>query len=241
MLIRAVQGRKIADEISIELTAASLTVTTRTWEEENGERVNSSSRVALWRLDDLRQRNDWQDRTIYSLGLDGTVYPVRAATAFSHESEGQHMSHARPDHWLRLLLPDTECTFEDCVITVRQPEEVQVSANVDLVSAPADNPDEPGRAILPKLKLSGPDNVPAGETIVMTVRLLMDDGSVYAGLTDVYLETINGYLPKPRVRVGGETVTFKVMPLGLDAGDTVRVKAGFRYFSGAREHVVRLA
>lgn len=240
MIVRADSGNKVADEITITLSSDRLKITASDWRKEDNKVVKVSVGEPEWTLDELRMRNDWQDRTMYSLGLDNTVYPTRAATAISHESEGQHLSHARPLHWLRMLVPDTECTLEDCILIVQQPQRVAVSANVSVVQAPINNPDAPWRSILPKLRLTGPDTSPVAQPIIMSVALCMDNGSPYDGMTDVYLETVNGYLPKTRVRVADCPVPFKVLPIGLDAGDSIRVKVGFRYFSSAREHVVRL-
>ncbi len=33
---------------------------------------------------------------------------------------------------------------------------------------------------------------------------------------------------------------FKVMALGLDVGDTIRVKAGFRHYGGLAEHSLQV-
>lgn len=53
---------------------------------------------------------------------------------------------------------------------------------------------------------------------------------------DVYLENVNGYLPKNRITLD-ETGrgSFKVYPLYMECGDIIKVKAGFRYFPAKQE------
>lgn len=51
----------------------------------------------------------------------------------------------------------------------------------------------------------------------------------------VYLEAVNGYLPKTRVVPVDGSVRFKYRALGLEPGDTMRVKAGFHRFTGMSE------
>lgn len=51
----------------------------------------------------------------------------------------------------------------------------------------------------------------------------------------VYLEAINGYLPKTRVIPKNGSVAFKYRALGLEPGDEMRVKAGFHRQPGMAE------
>ena len=58
---------------------------------------------------------------------------------------------------------------------------------------------------------------------------------------EVYLEAVNGYLPKTRLMLDEHGhATFKFKALGLDAGDEMRVKAGFCFMPGITEAAVRI-
>lgn len=58
---------------------------------------------------------------------------------------------------------------------------------------------------------------------------------------EVYLEAVNGYLPKTRLILDEHGhATFKFKALGLDAGDEMRVKAGFCFMPGITEAAVRI-
>ena len=53
---------------------------------------------------------------------------------------------------------------------------------------------------------------------------------------DVYIENVNGYLPKNRITLDENgRGSFKMYPLFLEPGDTVKVKVGFRYFQAKQE------
>ena len=58
---------------------------------------------------------------------------------------------------------------------------------------------------------------------------------------DIELETVGGYLHKPRIRTdeNGEG-QFRVIPLGLLPGDSFKVKAGFRFFAGLGEKTIQV-
>jgi len=57
---------------------------------------------------------------------------------------------------------------------------------------------------------------------------------------DLYLEGTGGYLPRARIRITDGQGTAKVGALGLEAGDSFKVKIGFRFFSGAAETIARV-
>lgn len=53
---------------------------------------------------------------------------------------------------------------------------------------------------------------------------------------EVYLENINGYLPKNRITLDNNGFgKFKIYPLYLDPGDKIKIKIGFRYFQSKQE------
>jgi hypothetical protein len=49
---------------------------------------------------------------------------------------------------------------------------------------------------------------------------------------DVYIESYSGYLPVRKKETSGGCASFKVYATGLDVGDKILVKAGFKDFSG---------
>jgi hypothetical protein len=57
---------------------------------------------------------------------------------------------------------------------------------------------------------------------------------------EIFLEAVNGYLPKTRVKTANGQASVPFMALGLVAGDSARIKAGFKYFSGASDAHIQI-
>lgn len=58
---------------------------------------------------------------------------------------------------------------------------------------------------------------------------------------EVYLDNINGYLPKNRIILDDTGKgSFKFMSTGLDIGDYMTVKCGFRYFTNKKELTINI-
>lgn len=96
-------------------------------------------------------------------------------------------------------------------------------------------------SIYPRVTAPGSVVVAAGGYAVIPLGLTNATGEVLAGAdADLYLEGTGGYLPKTRIRITDGRGTAKVGALGLEAGDSFKVKIGFRFFSGAAETIVRV-
>lgn len=74
------------------------------------------------------------------------------------------------------------------------------------------------------------------------VEIEVTFGNAPAGSeADVFAETSGGYLPLTRIRSTGHKAKFRLLPLGLNAGESVRIKFGFRHYSGLAATTVRVA
>jgi hypothetical protein len=58
--------------------------------------------------------------------------------------------------------------------------------------------------------------------------------------TYIYLKCDNGYLPKRKIKTKDGYAKVKISSLGLDSGDSITIKAGFKFFSGRNEATVRI-
>ncbi|WKZ86356.1 hypothetical protein N5B55_05220 [Ralstonia pickettii] len=98
------------------------------------------------------------------------------------------------------------------------------------------------RKFLPSLRLDAPESIRADRADDLTVTLTDCDGNPEAGGdAEVYLESTGGYLNWQRVQTQGGVAKFKLRMTDLTKGDEVRVKAGFRNYSGIAEVVVKVA
>ena len=86
---------------------------------------------------------------------------------------------------------------------------------------------------LPGVQLTaGGGQIKAGGTDTVSVQLIDADAKPIVHATTLFLEETGGYLPKRRVLAPGGSASFNVSAIGLDPGDTFKVKVGFRNYSG---------
>ena len=59
---------------------------------------------------------------------------------------------------------------------------------------------------------------------------------------DVYLEALSGHLPRRKLTLDPATgrAPVSVTVLGLEPGETLTLKAGFRYYTNAASHTLRV-
>lgn len=91
---------------------------------------------------------------------------------------------------------------------------------------------------LPKLSVTGPASIKAGEVADYTVTIRDSDGITVAEAAEIYLEATAGYLPKQRLITDTGSETFKLRALDLAPGDSIKLKVGFRHVSGLAETTV---
>jgi hypothetical protein len=65
---------------------------------------------------------------------------------------------------------------------------------------------------------------------IVTVNFTTD-----SKINNIYLVQSEGYLPKSKIPVTNGTGSFKVVTTGMDAGDTIKVKMGFKYWVNRTE------
>lgn len=92
-------------------------------------------------------------------------------------------------------------------------------------------------ALWPRLQLAGPDTLQAGAFATYGVSL--HDGDTGFALDEsgmrVELEASAGYLAHRVLHLQQGSAGFSLAALGLEAGDRIKLKAGWRYFPGAAE------
>ena len=110
---------------------------------------------------------------------------------------------------------------------------VEGQGYVDALAIP-DNIDTP--MVYPTLVLSAAETVTKNEFVTVNVECKMPTGELRSDCnSEVFLEPVVGMLPKSRVQLVNGVGSFRVSAFGLDIGDTVRVKAGWRYVPGLGE------
>lgn len=87
----------------------------------------------------------------------------------------------------------------------------------------------------PRIIVDGPDTI--GDLATVQVRLVDENDEPIVKSTELFLEVISGYVPTIRVNLVDGVGSFRVLPLGLNAGEKIRVKIGWRQWTGVAEYV----
>ena len=143
---------------------------------------------------------------------------------------------------LQIYVPFGSCDFSNCSFSLALHPDFGVIGNMDPGAEVtfADVLKGASRAF-PKLAISGPTEVAIDGSALLTLSLKTSSGTLIKDASpQVYLEQTAGYMPKCRVVPQDGKAQFKVMALGLDVGDTIRVKAGFRHYGGLAEHTLQV-
>lgn len=88
---------------------------------------------------------------------------------------------------------------------------------------------------LPTIEIVAPATVLAGGQATVEIRVVNQDGTPYPYNGDLVVEALSGYVSKSRVSISEGVGFTRILPLGLEAGDTIRIKAGTRLITGLAE------
>lgn len=189
--------------------------------------------------DDLRQRADFADFSLYAIGLDlagnrwgepFNTYAVTKATKETQHALALAMGVILPVH---IFIPTMDCDFTECGILVHVHPDLGLTSDV-----PAEIRSAAPLIDRITLRLTAPAEVVAGGTARCVVDVLDGTGTPFARDCMVYLESTGAYLPKQRIGVIAGRADFDAVALGLVAGDAFRIKAGFKHYSGVTDATI---
>lgn len=130
----------------------------------------------------------------------------------------------------------TECSFSLCLnqkygLLGNQPMGIEVTYQdvINQVQKP-----------FPEVALSSSQVSIAGDAYGSVVATIQDgNGAVITDASaDLYIENTGGYVPKTKITTVNGQATIRFGALGLTAGDTFKVKVGFRHYSNVAEVAV---
>lgn len=98
------------------------------------------------------------------------------------------------------------------------------------------------KAMLPSLRLTGPATLAAGASAAFTVEMFdcNTDITVTGQPARIWLDASAGYLAQRQVQIADGLAAVTLTALGLQAGDAITLKAGWRNFSGAAEKTIAI-
>jgi hypothetical protein len=199
-------------------------------------------------LDGMLGKGEWADRGNWVFPLDHAGIPQVPFNRFvmTRETKARTprlLATAVRNCSLQIYAPFAICDFDSCSFSVALHRDFGLVGNLD-----------PGVEVTYADVLRGAHK-PFAEIALSTdaIDLAPDAyGTVTAQLVDgtgkairdadaeLYLEPTGGYLPKQRISTEKGKAKFRVGALGLEVGDSFRVKVGFRHFTSVAELTVRV-
>lgn len=210
-------------------------------------------------LDEVKREPSWSDRSIWTgtgRFLPDLLLPVAKHTKLWHNITAETFnSKVRPtNHFMRqmrtspmdmgaflLYVPFKESDFEECALHVLSKiEGIPHLVNGTPITDPETDPMLAQLSVMPRLQIFGSDTIHAGDYSWLNLVLVDSEGKLIQRDTDVYLKATSGYLPKTKVTLMQGKGVLKVLALELDVGDSITVKAGFKFWSNDVEHTLEV-
>lgn len=194
-------------------------------------------------LSTLKATRQWFDHSNWVFEIDRMSLEfdegrnLYAHTATCHETPHQFLRFTAKRLALFLTVPHVEADFLSSGITLVTDPRCPVVSNLEFTRFDAT---QHMHQTFPVLAITAPGTIAPDGWGSFTIEAKTASGEVYPHTLEVYLETTAGYLPKGRLELNG-TANCKLSAQGLDAGDTIKLKAGFRYYSGKAEAMIGVA
>ncbi len=173
-------------------------------------------------LTDLQGQPMWSEASIISFALEPSLQqlvgplPALADALPARASLQNYYSKRGLPIVFSIVVPSKSANFDDCHYFVNLQSKGLLECNKPTTQQSALKTFQLAK---PNLKISGPSTIKPGEVARLTVRATNPKGQSLPYPVSIYLEAVSGYLPHTRLDVVNGQGTFKVMALGLDAGD----------------------
>jgi len=146
------------------------------------------------------------------------------------------------------VVPFADSPFEECAVTVNINPDVNKGDCVVLGVEASDieRTDYSASAqvreliLLPGVQVSAPASCTSNGQVDLHLQVVDANDQPIGRDAEIFLETVNGYLPKTRIKTVNGQAIVPFLALGLNDGDSARVKAGFKYFSGASDATIQI-
>jgi hypothetical protein len=196
-------------------------------------------------MDDIRARSDAKDCCWWGV-IDRQDYSPNGIinlTAMSYSSR-MPPSLARfgrkANTQVQFFLPYLDGDFTQADFRVSLREGFQLAANIPFTTVARNVIGQLSNEGMLGITLTGPNTAVADAPVFLDLQVTRR-GEPIPCPVDIELETVGGYLPRPRLRTNESGAgRFRIIPLGLEPGETFKVKAGFRFFAGLGEKTIQV-
>ena len=206
----------------------------------NGKRVIVKGPFYI-SLEELKSRQEWKDRSVWSILIKTDSMFMTPVSIINKDAESMPMRRSpgitsmvyNTPILFDMLVPFVDSDFNDISFIFYVGKDFVLLSNVNFEEINMENAMTLRNTLLPTIYLDGPNSINAGGITNLNISSFWNGAPCTRPIT-VELETVNGYLPKTRLTFT-EHASFPVMALGLVEGDSMRIKAGFRYRASVDE------
>ncbi len=204
----------------------------------------------------IRKSRSWSDRQVFNCSFDWRLrkwlapfpsYTFSLPTRFTGFEMMQMYRITKENFMLGFNVPFANATFDECFVTVNLHPEmggciVEGVLPNDIEELGYQSHEITREMKFPSVRVKAPNTARADAPVIFDLQLLDGKGDpIFDRDAEIYCEAVNGYLPKTRLMTQSGLAQVKVLPLGLESGDVVRLKAGFKFYPGLDDAQVTLS
>ncbi len=199
-------------------------------------------------LDGMLGKGEWSDRSNWVFPLDHAGTPQVPFNRFvmTRDTKARTprlLATAGKNCALQIYVPFASCDFDSSSFSVALHRDFGLVGNLD-PGAEVTYADVLGGAQKPFADIAlSTDAIDLAPDAYGTVTAQLVDGSGKAirdAEAELFIEATGGYLPQQRAMTSKGKTQFRIGALGLAAGESFRVKVGFRHFSSVAEVKVQV-
>lgn len=202
-------------------------------------------RVLLWQkieLDSLKSLNGFVDQTLWTtldsvdfIEVDGqqspiTIHPGQIVDILSKTLSSKSMKNSAESGYSRtpfvIYVGDSSGDFDDFTMILRLDNLEEFVFEGPSASSITNEIVQYAKDLIPPITLSS-TQTSVGVDSSITVNVSTDPS-----VKEIYLEQVYGILNKMRVPLTNGSGTFNILTTGLEVGDMIRVKAGYKKYTG---------
>lgn len=194
-------------------------------------------------LSDLQNLSNWNSGSVISIICDAASKEFKGfindtAESFPSRRAGQTSAINNRDSLslIRLMLPFDDADFSEIGIQVIQKKGHEFNVSGEVAFTFTDYPDsgeerrKQFREFIPVITIEGPNTVQVSEAQPFTF-IAKQNGSFLTKPLTIYTKATAGYLSKEKITLKNGKGTVSLRALDLEKGDTIDLKAGFKYLS----------
>lgn len=168
------------------------------------------------------------------------VFSMSRENKFTNQQCATLFMHTKPMG--TIIVPFKDSPIEDWIVVFNMLDPALLRLSSGEAATPTISLDVARYDFLPSIRFDDQDvRVAPDGSVVLGFSLTDAQGAVLKNAAEIHFESTGGYLPLSRIAIEGGRGSVRVVARDLEPGESFKVKAGFKYFSGVDECLVTVA